>query len=38
MYRKKMHRRKDRSVFRSTADRVKSINVKPIMMRGGIRL
>lgn len=28
----------DRRVFASTADRSKLINVKPIIMRGGIRL
>lgn len=28
---------KDTKVFRSTADRVKTVNIKPIIMRGGIR-
>lgn len=31
-------RRVDQRIFRSTADRSKLINVKPIIMRGGIRL
>lgn len=29
---------KDRQVYKATADKVKSINIKPTQMRGGIRL
>ncbi len=35
---KKMKRRRDRSVFRKTADRTKKLNVRPLLFRGGIRL
>lgn len=38
MYRARMSPGTDRSIFRSTADRSKLINVKPMSMRGGIRL
>lgn len=31
-------RRTDQRIFRSTADRCKLVNVKPMIMRGGIRL
>lgn len=37
MSRVKMNPGKDARVFRSTADRVKTVNIKPIIMRGGIR-
>lgn len=30
--------RKDKAVFARTANKVKAINVKPLPMRGGIRL
>lgn len=36
--RQRMNPAKDRSVFRSTYDRVKSINLFPTQMRGGYRL
>lgn len=38
MRRDPMSRGTDNRIFRSTADRSKLINVKPIIMRGGIRL
>lgn len=38
MKRNEMPRRTDSRIFKSTADRSKLINVKPIIMRGGIRL
>lgn len=38
MKREQMSRGRDQRIFRSTADRSKLINVKPIIMRGGIRL
>lgn len=38
MLRERMSPGTDRSIFRSTADRSKLINIKPISMRGGIRL
>lgn len=37
-YRKKMHASIDQSQFRRTASRTKDINVRPKIMRGGIRL
>lgn len=36
--RKKMPVRKDKKIFRNTADKSKKINIKPKIMRGGIRL
>lgn len=36
--RKLMKKRKDRKVFSKTANKTKSVNVKPVSMRGGIRL
>ncbi len=36
--RKKMSVRKDKKIFRNTADKSKKINIKPKIMRGGIRL
>lgn len=36
--RQKMKKRKDRKVFNATANKTKSINVKPIPVRGGIHL
>lgn len=39
MKRKVMNKRKDKRVFKNTADRTKRINVKwPTVMRGGFRL
>lgn len=38
MSRKKMNPRSDQRIFKSTVDRSKLINIKPIIMRGGIRL
>ena len=35
---KKMKRKRDRTVFRKTADKTKTLNVKPMLFRGGIRL
>lgn len=36
--RKKMRKQRDRKIFRNTADKTRVINVKPVVMRGGIRL
>lgn len=36
--RKRTRFRKDRKIFRKTADMSRSINLKPVTMRGGIRL
>lgn len=36
--RKKMKIRKDKKVFKNTADKSKKINIAPKIMRGGIRL
>lgn len=37
--RKRLNTRKDKRIFRNTADRTKVINmVKPMVMRGGFRL
>lgn len=36
--RKIMKKRKDRRVFSKTANKTKALNVRPVMMRGGIRL
>lgn len=38
MNRRAMPRDRDRRVFRRTASKTKSINVRPTAMRGGIRL
>lgn len=38
MARKKMPRRKDKSVFKRTAAKSKKININPTIFRGGIRL
>ena len=38
MARKKMKPRKDKKVFKCTADKSKKINIAPKIMRGGIRL
>lgn len=38
MQRNHVRKSTDFRIFRSTADRSKLINVKPIIMRGGIRL
>lgn len=38
MKRTRMSGRQDDRIFRSTADRSKLINTKPMIMRGGIRL
>uniref|UniRef100_A0AAU8AXQ7 Uncharacterized protein n=1 Tax=Dulem virus 137 TaxID=3145614 RepID=A0AAU8AXQ7_9VIRU len=32
------NQRKDRKVFKETADRTKKLNVRPLLFRGGIRL
>lgn len=32
------NKEKDRKVFRETADKTKTVNVKPMLFRGGIRL
>lgn len=36
--RKIMKKRKDKRVFSKTANRTKALNVRPVSMRGGIRL
>lgn len=36
--RKKMKQKKDKKIFRNTADKSKKVNIKPTIMRGGIRL
>lgn len=36
--RRRMSRGKDRKIFRKTADKSRLINLKPVVMRGGIRL
>lgn len=36
--RMKTHRKKDKSVFKKTANKTKTINIKGAPMRGGIRL
>lgn len=38
MKRKRVRPSKDKKVFRSTANKTRQINVKPTLMRGGIRL
>ncbi len=35
---KRMKKKRDRKVFRKTADKTKTVNVKPMLFRGGIRL
>lgn len=37
MMRKPTNRKVDRRIFKSTADRVKSVNIYPTQMRGGYR-
>lgn len=34
----RMRQKRDRKVFRKTADRTKKLNVRPMLFRGGIRL
>ena len=36
--RRRMTKRKDRNIFRATADKTRLVNLKPVVMRGGIRL
>lgn len=36
--RKRMKMKKDKKIFRNTADKTKKININPRPMRGGIRL
>lgn len=36
--RRRMNRKKDRKVFRGTANKSRTINLRPVTMRGGIRL
>lgn len=38
MKRKKVSRSGSRRLFRKTADKTKSVNVKPVLMRGGFRM
>lgn len=38
MKRRKITKRGSKRLFRKTADRTKSINLKPDVMRGGIRM
>lgn len=38
MKRKPVNKRKDRKAFTKSANRIKTINVSPKIMRGGIRL
>lgn len=38
MSRQMVNRGKDKRIFRYTADRTRSVNVAPVVMRGGIRL
>lgn len=38
MKRKKISRRGSKKLFSKTADKTKSVNVKPMLMRGGYRL
>lgn len=38
MKRKVLAKKIDRKIFKKTASRTRSINVKPMSMRGGIRL
>lgn len=36
--RSKTNRRKDKRIFKKTVNKTKTINVRPLAMRGGIRL
>lgn len=36
--RKRVRKSKDKRIFRKTADKSRLINLKPVVMRGGIRL
>lgn len=36
--RKRVRKSKDKRIFRKTADKSRLINLKPVTMRGGIRL
>lgn len=36
--RKRMHKKLDKRIFRRTESTTKKINIKPVVMRGGIRL
>ena len=36
--RKRVSPSKDRKIFRKTADKSRLVNLKPVVMRGGIRL
>lgn len=36
--RKRMNKIKDRKIFKKTANKTREINLKPVTMRGGIRL
>lgn len=36
--RKRTRKSKDRKIFRQTSQKTQTINVKPVAMRGGIRL
>lgn len=38
MKRRSVSRGRDRKIFKKTASRTRAINVKPMSMRGGIRL
>lgn len=38
MARRRVRRSKDRKIFRVTSNKTQSINIRPVMMRGGIRL
>lgn len=38
MKRKKVNPRKDKKIFTNTAKKTKDINIRPTVMRGGIRL
>lgn len=36
--RRRMNKRRDRRVFKQTANKTRKINIQPTVMRGGIRL
>lgn len=38
MKRRTMNKKKDRKVFKATADKTQTLNLRPNTMRGGIRL
>lgn len=38
MNRTRMNPQKDRGIFKSTANHIRTINVRPMLMRGGYRL